>query len=137
LRTGEGPQGEITLDASYSNATRVLGLDLVAEEEAEGIVVNLLGVPGSPSPRCGWQAKGRSTTSSPCVHWRPTGPIGCRARSRSGGRTVRPPAAGRPVTGDLAPLLAPDQVAFFGNEVALKLDARRTAAGRTTVDRFD
>ena len=41
------------------------------------------------------------------------------------------------LAGDLAPLLAPDQVALFGTDVALQLDARREASGRTVVDRFD
>lgn len=137
IRLGEGPQGEITLDASYSNATRALVLDLVAEEDAEGIVVNLLGVPGRPSASLRVQGEGTIDDFLADVVLatdgaeRLEGSVQVQAAEPSGHRLIAD------LAGDLAPLLAPDQVAFFGNEVALKLDARRTAAGRTTVDRFD
>lgn len=137
LRTGEGPRGEITLDASYSNATRVLGLDLVAQEDAEGIFVNLLGVPGRPSALL--RVQGEATiddfladvTLATDGAERLAGSVQVQAAAPSGHRLLAD------LSGDLAPVLAPEQVAFFGTEVALKLDARRTAAGRTTVDRFD
>jgi translocation and assembly module TamB len=44
---------------------------------------------------------------------------------------------GADLTGDLAPVLAPELVDFFGTEVGLTLDAWRSAAGRTVIDRFD
>jgi translocation and assembly module TamB len=137
LRTGEGPQGEITLDASYSNATRALVLDLVAEEEADGIAVNLLGVPGRPSASLRILGNGTIDDFVADVGLategaeRLQGTVQVQAADPSGYRLVAD------LAGDLAPLLAPDQVAFFGNAVALKLDARRTEAGRTTVERFD
>lgn len=137
LRTGEGPDGRITLDASYSNETRVLGLDLVAEEEAEGIVVSLLDVPGSPSASLRVAGEGpiddflASVTLATDGADRLQGTVEIMAAEPSGHRLLAD------VTGDLAPLLAPDQLEFFGTEVALKLDARRAASGRTSVDRFD
>ncbi len=137
LRTGDGPQGKITLDASYANATRVLGLDLVAEEEAEGIFVNLLGVPGRPSASLRVQGQGTIDDFLADVLLatdgaeRLEGTVQVQAAEPTGYRLLAD------LSGDLAPVLAPEQVDFFGNQVALKLDARRTAAGRTTVDRFD
>lgn len=137
LRTGEGPQGKITLDAAYSNVSRVLGLDLVAEEDGEGIFVNLLGVPGRPSALLRVQGEGTiddflaDVTLATDGAERLKGSVQLQAAEPSGYRLLAD------LSGDLAPVLAPDQVAFFGNDVALKLDARRTAAGRTTVDRFD
>lgn len=137
LRTGEGPDGKITLDAAYSNATQVLALDLVAEEEAEGIVVNLLDVPGKPSASLRVQGQGPVSDFLADVRLatdgaeRVQGTLQILEAEPSGQRLVAD------LTGDLAPLLAPDQVAFFGTEVALKLDARRAASGRTSIDRFD
>ncbi|MES2550863.1 MAG: translocation and assembly module protein TamB, partial [Pseudomonadota bacterium] len=137
IRLGEGPQGEITLDAAYSNATGVLRLDLVAEEDPEGIVVSLLNVPGQPSALLRVQGEGPITDFQADVLLatdgaeRLQGTVQVRAAEPSGLRLLAD------VSGDLAPILAPDQLEFFGTEVALKLDARRTDAGRTTVDRFD
>jgi translocation and assembly module TamB len=137
IRTGDGPAGEITLDAAYSNATRALLLDLVAEEGAEGIVVNLLGVPGKPSASLRVQGEGPVDDYLANVRLatdgedRLQGTVAVQAADPSGYRLMAD------LAGDLAPLLAPAQVAFFGSEVALKLDARRSASGRTVVDRFD
>jgi translocation and assembly module TamB len=137
LRTGEGPQGEITLDAAYSNGSRVLRLDLTAEEDAEGIVVNLLDIPGKPSALLRGQGEGpvddflANVLLATDGAERLQGTVQVQAAEPSGQRLLAD------LSGDLAPLLTPEQVEFFGTEVALKLDARRTAAGRTTVDRFD
>lgn len=137
LRTGGGPAGQITLDAAYSNATRVLGLDLVAEEEAEGIVVNLLDVPGKPSASLRVQGEGTiddflaNVLLSTDGADRMQGTVEIMAAEPSGHRLLAD------LSGDLAPILAPEQVEFFGTEVALKLDARRAVSGRTSVDHFD
>ncbi len=137
IRLGDGPQGEITLDAAYSNATGVLRLDLVAEEDAEGIVVNLLDVPGKPSASLRVQGEGliddflANVVLATDGAERVEGTVQLQAAEPSGYRLLAD------LSGDLAPVLAPDQVEFFGTEVALKLDAVRTNAGRTTVNRFD
>ena len=137
IRLGDGPQGEITLDASYSNATRVLGLDLVAEEDAEGIVVSLLDVPGRPFASLRVQGKGplddflADVTLATDGAERLQGTVQLQGAEPSGYRLLAD------LSGDLAPILAPEQVEFFGTEVALNLDARRAASGRTSIDRFD
>lgn len=137
IRTGDGPKGEIILDAAYSNATRVLKLDLVAEEDAEGIVVNLLDVPGKPSASLRVQGEGPVDDYLANVRLatdgaeRLAGTVAVLAAQPSGYRLMAD------LAGDLAPVLAPDQVAVFGTEVALKLDATRAVSGRTVVDRFD
>jgi translocation and assembly module TamB len=137
IRLGDGPQGEITLDAGYSNATGVLRLDLVAEEDADGIVVDLLDVPGGPSASLRVQGEGviddflASIVLATDGAERVQGTVQLQAAEPSGYRLLAD------LSGDLAPLLAPEQLEFFGTEVALKLDAVRTNAGRTTVNRFD
>ncbi|MFO1201893.1 MAG: translocation/assembly module TamB domain-containing protein [Tabrizicola sp.] len=136
IRTGEGPGGEITLDASYSNATRQLGLELVAEEGAKGIVVSLLDIPGAPS------ASLKVTGTGPVDDYAAQIALATDGAERLQGTvTVRGENGGyrflADVAGDLAPILAPEQVDFFGTEVALKADALRSPAGRLLLDHFD
>lgn len=136
LRTGDGPKGEITLDASYSNATRELGLALVAEEDAKGIVVSLLDIPGSPSASLRVEGKGPVDDYTANIVLATDG-----AERLAGTVSVRGEEGGQrflaDVGGDLAPILAPEQVDFFGTEVALRLDALRSPAGRMTLSDFD
>ena len=136
IRTGDGPQGEITLDAAYSNTTRNLGLTLVAEEDAKGIVVGLLNVPGAPS------ASLRVTGQGPIDDYAADIVLATDGAERLQGTvSLRGEDGGTrilaDVAGDLAPVLAPEQLDFFGTEVSLRLDALRSAAGRVSVKQFD
>lgn len=136
LRTGDGPAGEIRLDASYSNATRDLSLSFLAEEAAGGLVVEALGVPGSPAARLDVTGQGTLDDFLADIGLATDG-----AERLAGQVTVKGEEGGyrlgADLAGDLAPVLAPDLVDFFGTEVGLKLDAWRSAAGRVVVDRFD
>jgi translocation and assembly module TamB len=136
IRTGDGPKGEIKLDAAYSNATRVLGLELTAEEDAKGIVVALLGVPGQPA------ASLRVQGSGPVDDFATTLLLATDGTERlKGTMTVRGEEDGyrllADIGGDLAPILAPAQADFFGTSVTLKADALRSATGAITVNAFD
>jgi translocation and assembly module TamB len=137
VRTGDGPTGEIALDASYSNATRALNLNLVAEEAANGIVVGLLDIPEAPSAALTVTGQGpiddfgAELLLATDGAERLKGTVAIRAEDETSYRLLAD------VAGDLAPLLGPEQLEFFGTEVALKLDARRAASGRTNVDRFE
>jgi translocation and assembly module TamB len=136
IRTGDGPAGEIRLDASYSNATRDLTLSLIAEEDAGGLVVDALSVPGAPSARLEVAGAGPIDDFRADILLATDG-----AERLQGVVTVQAEAEGlrlgAELAGDLAPVLAPDMIDFFGTEVGLKLDAWRSAAGRVVVDRFD
>jgi translocation and assembly module TamB len=136
IRTGDGPAGEIRLDASYANATRDLGLSLIAEEGAGGLVVGLLGIQGNPSARLEVAGQGPLADFSADIGLATDG-----AQRLQGRVTIRGEDGGyrlgADVAGNLAPILAPDLVDFFGSDVVLKLDAWRSAAGRIVVDRFD
>ena len=136
IRTGDGPQGEITLDASYSNTTRNLGLTLVAEEDAKGIVVGLLNVPGAPSASLRVTGQGLIDDYAADIVLATDGAERLQGtvslRGEDGGTRVL-----ADIAGDLAPVLAPEQLDFFGTEVSLRLDALRSAAGRVSVKQFD
>ena len=136
IRTGEGPAGQIRLDASYANATRELDLSLVAEEAPGGLVVGLLGIPGSPAARLEVAGQGPIDDFAADID------LSTDEEKRLQGRvTLRGEddgyRLGADVAGNLAPILAPDLQDFFGTEVGLKLDAWRSTAGRTVIDRFD
>jgi translocation and assembly module TamB len=136
IRTGDGPAGDIRLDAAYSNATRDLKLSLVAEEDAGGLVVNALSVPGAPSVRLNVTGEGPIDDFRADIQLATDG-----AERLKGLVTVKAEEEGQrfaaELAGDLAPLLAPDMIDFFGTEVGLKLDAWRSLAGRLVIDRFD
>lgn len=136
IRTDAGADGEIRLDASYANATRQLGLSLVAEEGAGGLVVGLLDIPGDPSARL------EVTGQGPIDAFAADIALATDGEDRLAGRvTIRGEDGGyrlgADIAGNLAPVLAPEMVDFFGTEVGLKLDAWRSGAGRVVLDRFD
>jgi translocation and assembly module TamB len=134
-RTGDGPDGQITLDASYANSTRDLSLSLVAEEAAGGLVVSLLDIPGNPSARLLVMGQGPIDDFAADIGLATDGEdrlLGTvTIQSEDGGYRL-----GADVAGNLAPMLAPDMVDFFGTEVSLVLDAWRSSAGRIVLDRF-
>lgn len=136
LRTGEGPKGEITLEAAYSNVTRDLSLALVAEEDAKGIVVGLLDIPGAPSASLRVEGDGPIDDYAADIVLATDG-----AERLSGTVTLRGEDGGQrilaDVAGDLAPILGPEQMDFFGTEVALRLDALRSPAGRLSLSDFN
>lgn len=136
VRTDSGPAGEIALQASYANATRQLTLALTADEGAGGIVVSLLGVPGAPSAR--FEVLG----SGPLENHEATIRLATDGEDRLAGTIVLGQEADggyrlqARVGGNLAPMLVPEHVDFFGTAISLDLDARRSAIGRVTLDRF-
>lgn len=136
IRTDAGADGEIRLDASYANATRALGLSLVAEEGAGGLVVGLLGIAGAPSARLEVTGQGPIDDFTADVRLATDGEDRLAGQvtvtGEDGGYRL-----GADIAGNLAPVLAPEMVDFFGTDVALTLNAWRSGAGRVVVDRFD
>ncbi len=135
-RTDDGPSAEIALAASYSNATRDLALSLDASESAGGIVVGLLGIPGAPS--ASFQLSGEG----PLENHKASISLATDGQDRLTGTVIlgqEPGGAYRlqaDVAGNIAPILAPDHVDFFGTDVGLSLDAHHTPSGRITLDRL-
>ena len=135
-RTGDGPAGRIALGASYANETGVLQIDLDAAEEAGGIVVSLLGVPGAPA------ATVRIMGSGPLDDHVARLRLATDGQDRLAGTvTLSQGADGRgriaaDVAGNLAPLFLPDYAVFFGDRVALTVDARQTASGGLALDQL-
>jgi translocation and assembly module TamB len=126
-----GPRGSFNLDAGFANATRVLKVQLGLSEAADGIVANLLKLPGKPalaltvsgiSPIDDFKAdvvlkSDGSTRLAGQVETR-AGTTGSIERAIAGPQLARVVAVD--VAGDLAPLFAPKYQAFFGRDVGLK-----------------
>lgn len=128
---------EITLDASFSNETRVLAMDLDFSEDGGGLVSSLIGIPGEPS--LSFQVTGEAPVSDYTANLS----LSSDGVRRLGG-TFRLAAMseaettgydfGADLSGDLRPLFGPEMHPFFGEDSTLKLDGSRFADGRMVLD---
>ena len=129
-RTDAGPEGNIHLAASYSNANRQLVLDLDATEAAGGIAATLLGLPGAPAVSL--TVKGAGPVDDFVAEIGLTTDDISRLAGKvevigaDDGSTQFKAALG----GDMAPLFLPDYAAFFGPDVGLTAAGNRGADGR-------
>lgn len=136
VRTGEGPSGAITLDATYENASQNLTVDLAAGEGEGGLVAVALGIPGAPS------SDFRLSGAGPLDAFAAEIKLATDGQDRLAGAVT---LAGGPeggnrlnadLVGNLAPLFLPEYAEFLGSRLEVSLDANRAASGALTVDRF-
>lgn len=136
LRDDDGPDGQITLDASYSNTGRMLAVSLIAKEGEGGLAATLLGLPGAPS------AEFSVLGSGPLEDFGADVLLATDGEQRLAGRiTLASDAAAgyrfkAALSGNMAPLFAPDYAAFFGPDVSLIADGLRSSTGRLTLNEF-
>ncbi len=129
MRTDAGPKTIIRLKASYANTTRLLSLDLNAQEAAGGLVATRLGLPGAPATQFVVKGDGRIDNFAADIRLatdnvdRLTGKV--TLQSAPGGDSAFTASLG----GDPVPLFLPDYAEFFGHEVGLNLAGTRTAGG--------
>jgi translocation and assembly module TamB len=129
-RTDSGPEGQVTLAASYANESRQLAIDLTAVEGEGGIAATLLGLPGTPAVSLEVQGEGPIDDftatlglSSDGVE-RLAGTVTLMGADAGGTRFAAE------VAGDLAPLFLPEYADFLGNSVALDVTGQGSALGR-------
>lgn len=136
IRTDDGPSGQVTLGASYANASRQLEIDLSVSESAGGIASTVLGLPGQPSVDL--TVKGAGPTDD----FTATVALKTDATDRVTGQfTLRGEGAGgtrfsTDLSGNFAPLLTPEYAAFFGDSVQLTADGVRANSGALVLDRL-
>ncbi|QYK43432.1 MAG: translocation/assembly module TamB domain-containing protein [Paracoccaceae bacterium] len=136
LRQDSGPEGTVDLDASYSNASGALVINLEAAEGPGGIAATLLGLPGTPDARLVVQGAGPLSAFGANVS------LTTEGEDRLSGRiTLREEVPGQrrfaaDLGGDLAPLFLPDYAEFFGPEVRLVAEGAREASGRLDLSRL-
>lgn len=129
LRTGEGPEGRLALDAGYKAETRRIRLDLLLEEGPGGLAASLLGLPGTPAVTLAVAGTGPVADLTTEIALSTDG-----VRRLAGTVDLTTENGARRFTatlsGDVAPLVAPDLRAFFGAGVELVAEGQRSAAGR-------
>lgn len=136
LRSDDGPEGRITLEASYSNSDRQLDLALLAKEGDGGLATTLLGLPGAPAVDLSVLGSGPIDDFSADILLSTDG-----AERLSGSVTLGADSAGgnrfsADLSGDLAPLFLPEYAEFFGPDVALVTEGTRSASGRLSLQDF-
>lgn len=137
----DGPQGRFALDAGFSNQTRILRLNLDLDEEADGLLVNLVGLYGKPAVNARISGEGTISEFAADIELatdgqpRVTGRIGANAG---------PGPDGSPGTqfrlelgGDVAALLPPDDGAFFGSDARLVAQGWRGDDGRLDLPQLE
>ncbi len=129
--------GDFLLDASYSNTSGILSLDLGVVEGADGILSKLAGLPGRPAlefsikgeaPIDAYAADIRLATDG---SERLSGRVTTEAPVEASGATLRIKAE---IGGDIAPVFAPEYQAFFGPNVSMTTSLTTFADGRITLD---
>ncbi|MBR3371686.1 MAG: translocation/assembly module TamB domain-containing protein [Rhodobacteraceae bacterium] len=127
--------GQFLLDASFSNETRILSLDLNVQEAPGGLAVTLLDVPGRPSAALRVQGEGSiddfdaEITLDTDGQRRVAGEFGLQTALPGVAQAVR-----LDLGGDLRPLLQPEFHPFFGADSRLRTQARRFDDGRLSLD---
>ena len=129
-RTDDGPDGNLTLTASYSNASRQLVLDLDAAEAAGGIASKLLGLPGEPSVSFTIKGSGPVDDFSADIGLKTDAIERLAGTVVLGGTEDGATQFSAKLGGDLAPLFRPEYAAFFGSDMALQAAGARSADGR-------
>ncbi|NEY90261.1 translocation/assembly module TamB domain-containing protein [Tabrizicola oligotrophica] len=134
-RQDSGPDGRIALKASYSNETRLLGLDLTAAEAAGGLVATALNLPGHPA------AELKIIGNGPISDFVADVALSTDGQPRLAGRVVTQSGLTETgfaanLSGDVAPLFLPDYAEFFGDRVELVGSGTAFADGRIDLSRL-
>lgn len=127
---------EIALDASYVNATGVLAIDLSANEEADGIAVRLLGVPGAPSADLTIQGTGPIEAFVADVSLKTDDVVRLAGNVQLSSDSAGANGFNLGLAGDLAPVFLPAYAEFFGPEVNIAAAGQRDRFGRLSLSVF-
>ncbi|NNL18968.1 MAG: hypothetical protein HKP37_09540, partial [Boseongicola sp.] len=128
--------GQLALDTSYSNATEVLALDLSLAEAADGIVANLIGLPGQPPLAFSIQGEAPLSDYSADIQLatdgqdRLTGRISTTTPEDDANATRTIEAD---VSGDIAPLFDAAYQPFFGPNTSLIANITTFKDGSTDI----
>ncbi|WP_299349240.1 translocation/assembly module TamB domain-containing protein [uncultured Shimia sp.] len=141
----DGPQGHVRLKGGFDNAGQVLDINLDLTEGDDGIVAALLNIPDKPpltmsvsgnGPISAYVANFDLTTDG---QPRLTGTIGTQMLPElddQGVTTGEAQVFGVDISGDMAPLFAPEYADFFGPNVSLTTIVRRSSDLRTHLDQL-
>lgn len=150
----DGTKGDVTLAATYANATDVLDLELTVSEDDGGILSSMMALPDNPSIDLTVAGSGPlddfvaditlATDDTPRLDGSVTlkgTPSETAAPAPGDDGATTAPAIDRSFAldlgGDIAPMFAPRYGAFFGDDITLKSSGTLFADGRLTLDTLD
>jgi len=142
----DGATGRFALSGQFTNATRMLGLDLELSEGRDGIVATLTGLPGGAPLDLTLSGRGPidefdaalnlSTDGASRISGRLSLSPGDMAATETAPKGASALAFRAELTGNPDALLAPEYRGFFGSDASLGLDGQRAPDGRTRIDTF-
>lgn len=136
LERTDDKAAEISLDASYVNATGILSIDLSAVEAASGIAVRLLGVPGAPSAALTIEGTGSVDAFVASVSLSTDDVVRLAGNVQLTGDGAGTNGFNAALSGDLAPVFLPAYADFFGPSVSLAAAGSRDPLGQMKLDLF-
>ncbi|CUH67371.1 hypothetical protein TG4357_02969 [Thalassovita gelatinovora] len=139
----------LELQASFANASRFLSIDLTLSEPKDGIVANLLTLPGAPAVDMKVAGAGpiedfaADLTLATDGQPRLTGTASVKAvaqettaETTDGADAPTDLAFRAEIGGDLAPIFAPEYRSFFGSDIRLNANGLRRADGAVQLDQL-
>ncbi|MZR14371.1 hypothetical protein GQE99_15235 [Maritimibacter sp. DP07] len=140
LERTDGQRGELKLEGSYSNETRVLALDLSLIEGPGGIAATLADLPGEPAINLSVVGEDKLDDYTADImlstdgETRLAGQVQVTAEQvEQGGETRSQTGLEVNLSGDLRPLFEEEYRPFFGGESVLHATGRRFANGSTRI----
>ena len=127
-------RGEITLEASFDNSSRVLALDFTLDEASGGIAATLLKLPDSPAIALTVQGEGPLDSYTADLALATDGTDRLTGRVALDGTEDGGMAFDANLDGDLTPLMEQQFRAFFGAETALELAGTRGPDGALDIE---
>jgi translocation and assembly module TamB len=132
----DGPEARFVLAAEYSNETEALSIALEVVEGEDGIAARLIGLPGNPELSLTVDGEGTLDDFAADISLITDGV----ERLAGVVRLIGDEDAQRfsvDLSGDIAPLFAPDYAEFFGDRIALVTEGARYADGRLELSALD
>jgi len=136
----DGQTGELSLEASYSNETQNISLNLSLVEDSGGIVSTLINLQDSPAIALNVQGEGPLDDFTADLALatdgedRLSGHLTLSSLPEDGpeGR-----AFGVTLSGDIRPMIPPENRAFFGPDLSLDVEGQSLADGRLRLNTLD
>ncbi len=128
----DGEEGALTFAGAYANDTRDLTLDLALEEGADGIIANLIDLPGRPALALTVNGSGPVSAFAADIGLSTDGEERLAGRVEVMGGTAddEPLRFTAEIGGDIAPVFLPEYREFFGPDIRLATQGARFADGR-------
>ncbi|MEM1272267.1 MAG: translocation/assembly module TamB domain-containing protein [Pseudomonadota bacterium] len=130
----DGPMGNISLEASYDNATQVAAIDLSVTEAADGLAVNLLGIEGAPSAALRVAGEGPFDAFAAEFALITEGVDRLSGTATSARRDTGDIGYDFEMSGDLSPIVSGDLETFLGPDAEITARATRASSGALSLD---